>query len=831
MPSRPHLGSAKSGPTLEAQRKATSNVLVRGRRGEVDHEIASARERRCVGWRIAAAAAAARPYPPTPTPTTTPTTTPTRTPTPTPTPTLTPSPTPTTTPAPTPQPTPTPTPKCSTADVAGDTFAAATAITLFAETEEYICPADDDDWWKFSAIKGQVITADLPAPLPADYDLDLYAPDDTLVEKSRKTGSDKSETILQEATSSGDWRVRVYGKPGTLKQWSNKTPYSLTVRACNELDEDDDTFDTATLIEPSVPSAGITNTYTGYLCPDGDVDWYAFSFSGGTGTIRVDLTNLPGACSLQLYNPNETLVASGALVGRDSRSLTYKATSYPGYWGVRIAGTVRGRFDPTQTYTLEVKLSSQVDLTVEGIEVTQAIQTLTNSVNLVVGKPTIARVYVGTGLGYGSQVSDVTVRLSGWKDCYKCTALTGSPHTADPQDVQGETDIADMRASTAKSVNFYIPASWQNVGTIYLEAQVNPNKTHPEASYTNNTKKAIATFTKSDPMNVMLVPISAGGLSPSLSSTKAYKAIAFLRAVFPVAKLNIYQRSGGAYAADYDYCSQSNTKGSCGAGWDAATDAMAQVWSDWANRPSHAYVVGLIEPDPACSYITMGCVNLGSAGAAALIDSSGGGHAAHELGHHCGLKHPGGSSSIDEYGVDVWTVVCFPTSSTSDPVSAPWAASDIMGLTSPFWIQGAPEGSHAGQGEGAYSLEPPGRSRQRARHPVLRPDGSAPGNDHDSEPACRWSAHGPADDHPARNQRRGPVIRDVREGHGVHVLRCAGGAAGGLARRRCERERERRRPRLRLEGEQRRAVGDDHGRRRGRRRRDSQPRSRTQCRH
>lgn len=124
---------------------------------------------------------------------------------------------------PTPTPTQTTTPSCPGAD-AGGSFHSATVASLPASITEYICPAEDEDWYRFSVSAGQTIHISL-SNLPGDYDLYLYRPDGSHAACSYWGGT-VSEHISYTADSSGDWRVRVVGYSGA---YSASHPYLLTI--------------------------------------------------------------------------------------------------------------------------------------------------------------------------------------------------------------------------------------------------------------------------------------------------------------------------------------------------------------------------------------------------------------------------------------------------------------------------------------------------------------------------------------------------------------------------------------------------------------------------
>ncbi|MDH7488002.1 MAG: fibronectin type III domain-containing protein [Anaerolineae bacterium] len=58
---------------------------------------------------------------------------------------------------------------------AGNSFDGATLVYPPVDRAEYICPVNDEDWYRFSASTGQMIRVTLTS-LPGDYDLYLYRP-------------------------------------------------------------------------------------------------------------------------------------------------------------------------------------------------------------------------------------------------------------------------------------------------------------------------------------------------------------------------------------------------------------------------------------------------------------------------------------------------------------------------------------------------------------------------------------------------------------------------------------------------------------------------------
>jgi hypothetical protein len=671
-------------------------------------------------------------------------------------------PMPTPSPLPTATATATGTPVCPEPDGAGDDFSSATALTPDGSlTQERICPSGDVDWWKFPVAAPQEITINL-FDLPADYDLFLVSPTQGGLDSSERWGADRDEYISYMTWTSGDHRILVRGKG--VADWSKTTPYSLRVNTryvCFAPDEAGNTYSTAAALLPSFPQAGVFRTRNAAICPEGDNDLYKFEVSGGqTVTITARLTNLPADYNLYLYSPDAQFLGDSHNPGTADEEITYVANNMPGTWRVHVQGGTWSAYH-SQEYQLEVSLTGNADLTVQGIEVTQAIQDLNNSVSIIVGKPAVARVYVGTSFAPGP-VSNVSVDLSAWRLEYGWPVALPGTLTSKPQSVPNQPVANQQRLTYASSVNFVLPSSWMQGWDLRLQARVNPEPSVPESNFANNTlQTGTINVTKLAPINVGLVPVRAAGLTPSIQNNSLVTAmIAYLRAVFPASQINIWYKKGGPLEANYNY--QMPGDGTCGDGWSDLLDDLEDIYDDWKDRPANAFVYGLLDagvpPGPG-----HGCARSPGTAAAGMLDAGSGATMAHELGHNYGRKHapcgvpdpdsnfpqylnpqatPYPSSSIGEVGVNVVARQTFDPTTHRDLMSycgpewfSPYNYQGILNrmpsgwgarssdqpeaahlvvsgrvrdgsieLPRAFWIQQRPQGSHDDPGEGPYSL-------------------------------------------------------------------------------------------------------------------------------
>lgn len=141
--------------------------------------------------------------------------------------------------------------------------------------------------------------------------------------------------------------------------------------------------------------------------------------------------------------------------------------------------------------------SAQLELT--GIEVTQAIQNLENSVVLIQDRPTVVRAHVRSTSG---RVDGVKAELVGTRN----GDLLG---TLQPSNRGGSVNILESpnRLQLDDSFYFELPASWRK-GTIDLEFRgVNRVITCREHAGTDNDCKAQVTFSESPTPDVRLVGI------------------------------------------------------------------------------------------------------------------------------------------------------------------------------------------------------------------------------------------------------------------------------------------------------------------------------------
>jgi hypothetical protein len=259
-------------------------------------------------------------------------------------------------------------------------------------------------------------------------------------------------------------------------------------------------------------------------------------------------------------------------------------------------------------------------LSIEHLEVTQAIQDETNDVTLVAGKPTFVRVYVDCGEGCESQ-EDVSGILRGYDSGGE---LDGSPLTPANLSVTAHhpSDWTAQRGDLEKTLNFTPPQDWTS-GTITLTAEV-AGVQYPEP----------VTFRDVGPIRVVYVPIRYQGTLPDMERIRA--GAAFANQVYATSGIIYY--AGGELpwerSVAYRPCLPFRHKGSRDRLLNELTTRARQLHADFAFGwlPEGSFGGGISDPT----------WHDGGAGKAAFADAH---HSewqryfAHEIGHLMDQHH------------------------------------------------------------------------------------------------------------------------------------------------------------------------------------------------
>lgn len=271
---------------------------------------------------------------------------------------------------------------------------------------------------------------------------------------------------------------RTYYIRVTQRTGSGSGAYSirvLDVTPTGDQYEVDDTFQAASLI-----GAGGSQTHT--IHTPGDWDYIRFSARAGQ-TYIVETYGLSGEMDsyLELYaSDGSTRLAYNDNGGEgDASRITYNSEQDALYY-LRVTHKSNG----TGTYSIRVSEESPV-LTLLGLEVTQAVQDLRNSVPLLEGRRTIVRAHVKSSIG---TVRNVTARLYGTRDGVPLPSSPLWPYNQMFINVKQNPN----RGSWWDSFCFTLPSEWCS-GSVELEfLGVGDEFTNEEADGTSDGKVAIS---------------------------------------------------------------------------------------------------------------------------------------------------------------------------------------------------------------------------------------------------------------------------------------------------------------------------------------------------
>jgi CSLREA domain-containing protein len=121
--------------------------------------------------------------------------------------------------------------------------------------------------------------------------------------------------------------------------------------SCWDAYETNETFATAHLLDPLDPAG-----YYAIICDATDEDWYSFDVTLGD-LITVTLDDLPKNYDLELYDPDETMVANSSNLGTDKDIINFQASNLAGQYRVRVFGP-GGEFSEAQLYHLIIQVGT-----------------------------------------------------------------------------------------------------------------------------------------------------------------------------------------------------------------------------------------------------------------------------------------------------------------------------------------------------------------------------------------------------------------------------------------------------------------------------------------
>jgi len=235
-----------------------------------------------------------------------------------------------------------------------DSFDQAPFLLANSEYWAAICTPSDVDYYGITVVAGQLIQPELWS-LPADYDLDLYGPDRSLIARSTNPGT-TVEHIEHTATVGGAYYIKVYGKGGAFDA-DDIYRFKVTLTGppatpsptppCPDPYEPNETFASALPIGPG--------THESYICYPSDQDYFKFDVNQGD-TIELRLASLPHNYDLRLFDPDEGEVASSHEPGTTEEYLKFQAKEEGGEYRVLVYSAAGGS-SSTDSYLLTLTMT------------------------------------------------------------------------------------------------------------------------------------------------------------------------------------------------------------------------------------------------------------------------------------------------------------------------------------------------------------------------------------------------------------------------------------------------------------------------------------------
>jgi hypothetical protein len=345
-----------------------------------------------------------------------------------------------------------------------------------------------------------------------------------------------------------------------------------------------------------------------------------------------------------------------------------------------------------------------IDLSIQGLEITQAVQTPSNSVPLIAGRPTIVRVYAK----YAGTIvpGNVSVSLAGSRN-----GVALAPVKLGPQAISA----TPSRANYSSSFNLPLPTSWLS-GTVAITATIDSGAAVEESDETNNNATATLKFNSVPALDIVIVPINythTGPINPGVYPPPAADTISdFIKRTYPLSTVHVTFRSPMNFTGDLSYIDSGGQApywgNNTGTGLLNRVTALKGLDLDLEggiNSPKVYYGLVSTGSTPSNTWVplssskgfVLGIGWVGTRASAGLdIPASFGlsaditsDTAAHEIGHNLGRQHapckttsgldpefPNSTASIEQFGLDV----------SKGKVLNPSTTKDVMSYCEPQWV-------------------------------------------------------------------------------------------------------------------------------------------------
>ncbi|MBI4786759.1 MAG: hypothetical protein HY782_06915 [Chloroflexi bacterium] len=186
---------------------------------------------------------------------------------------------------------------------------------------------------------------------------------------------------------------------------------------------------------------------------------------------------------------------------------------------------------------------ADIDLSIDHIEVTQAIQNGDNSVPLVAGKSTVVRVFVRVTGNPRGPVSGVMLSACGMHTSFRGMTDTCVPGAR--MNTPFTAPLNPRRSVISDTINLYLPLEMTyasavvNDNTTYpLELWINPLRTIPETNYNNNKFSQQLVFTKQNRLSVGYLRVGyqpPGQADPAFPSVAVSTYVSLTQKLYPIA--------------------------------------------------------------------------------------------------------------------------------------------------------------------------------------------------------------------------------------------------------------------------------------------------------
>jgi hypothetical protein len=322
-----------------------------------------------------------------------------------------------------------------------------------------------------------------------------------------------------------------------------------------------------------------------------------------------------------------------------------------------------------------------IDLSLTGLETTQATQTAGMNVPLIAHRPALLRIFAETSAEVATAGVDLAITA----------ARGGVPLAGSPLLLNGESVVPEARRDDLDStINVLLPAGWLE-RDVDLHVTLDPQNTIPEWDEDNNQGAMDLSFSPVPPMNITIVPIhythTPNGQTyppPSVDTISD-----FIRRTYPVSTLNVTFRTAYNFVGNLDE----------GLEWGRLLDEVTAVRMADA-PPADVFYYGLVPViNGGGAWFDGGIAGfawIGNPRAGVGLDLTplwqleySGKLAAHEIGHNlnrrhapCGVgsgldpQYPYEQGQIGQVGVDVSVPQLF----------LPQTSYDFMSYCHPQWL-------------------------------------------------------------------------------------------------------------------------------------------------